>query len=87
MNDETAKVIQVALWLGVENNSKFFRGKTRVRRLIEEWELQHYDMQKPRTDVWEYILVSRLTLLHVSNLLIMDEGWSAISLLLLCDLE
>lgn len=50
------KVIRVNLWLRVENNSKFVRGKKRVRDEIERFVLSQYDMKKPTKDGWEYQL-------------------------------
>lgn len=38
--------ITVTLWLRVENNSKFVRGKKRAREDIEYMVLDHYDMKK-----------------------------------------
>ena len=50
------KSIRVELYLRVENNNKFVRGKTRARRSIEDFTLRAYGMEKPRKDGWEYIL-------------------------------
>ncbi|MGD9731496.1 MAG: recombinase family protein [Desulfamplus sp.] len=50
------KSIKVQLWLRVENNSKFVRGKSRVRKHIEDFILSGYDMKKPDKDGWEYEL-------------------------------
>lgn len=50
------KSIKVQLWLRVENNSKFVRGKSRVRKHIEDFILSEYDMKKPDKDGWEYEL-------------------------------
>jgi len=36
----------VTLWLRVENNSKFVRGKKRARENIERYHLQQYQMKK-----------------------------------------
>jgi len=47
----------LALWLRVENNSKFVRGKTRVHEYIEEVLLRPYAMRKLRG--WEYELTVR----------------------------
>ena len=51
-----SKVIKVTLWLQVENNSKFVRGKKRVREEIEQYVLSRYGMEKERADDWEYTL-------------------------------
>ncbi len=50
------KTIQLELWLQVENNSKFVRGKTQSRREIEDRVLSRYNMRKPNKDSWEYEL-------------------------------
>lgn len=50
------RTIQVELYLRVENNNKFVRGKTRARQSIEDFVLRPYGMDKPRKDRWEYIL-------------------------------
>jgi hypothetical protein len=44
------------MYLMVENNSKFVRGKGRSRQEIEEYVLSHYDMRKPDPKGWEYEL-------------------------------
>jgi hypothetical protein len=40
------KQTTVTLWLRVENNSKFVRGKSRARVNIEEFHLKRYGMKK-----------------------------------------
>jgi DNA invertase Pin-like site-specific DNA recombinase len=50
------KTIQVELYLRVENNNQFVRGKTRARRNIEDFVLSQYAMQKPDKNGWQYIL-------------------------------
>ncbi|MBM3210636.1 hypothetical protein FJZ33_00335 [Candidatus Poribacteria bacterium] len=50
------KHIKVELWLRVENNNKFIRGRKRAREEIESWVLSRYDMKKKRKDGWEYEL-------------------------------
>ena len=50
------KVMKVKLWLRVENNSKFVRGKGKVRDEIERQVLSRFAMQKTEKDGWEYIL-------------------------------
>lgn len=50
------QTIQLKLWLRVENNSKFVRGKTQSRREIEDRVLSRYTMKKPDRDGWEYTL-------------------------------
>ncbi len=53
---DTARRIDVELWLRVENNSKFVRGKTKARAWIEDTVLRPYAMRKPYVDRSEYIL-------------------------------
>ncbi|MBF0510019.1 MAG: hypothetical protein HQK57_13985 [Deltaproteobacteria bacterium] len=48
--------MRVKLWLQVENNSKFVRGKTKAREDIERFVLREYNMKKPEKDGWEYEL-------------------------------
>ncbi len=48
--------IDVELWLRVENNSKFVRGKTKARAWIEDTVLRRYDMHKPYANRSDYIL-------------------------------
>ena len=51
-----AKVMKVKLWLQVENNSKFVRGKNKVREEIERHVLSRFAMEKPDKQGWEYVL-------------------------------
>jgi hypothetical protein len=50
------KTIQVELYLRVENNNKYVRGKTRARQMIEDFVLSQYAMEKPDKNGWQYIL-------------------------------
>ena len=50
------KMIKVSLWLCVENNSKYVRGKKKAREEIERWVLGRYQMEKHEPDGWEYTL-------------------------------
>ncbi len=52
-NEKTAKI---DLYLRVENNSKFVRGKTKVRKNIESYLKHYYNMKKLDPKGWEYIL-------------------------------
>jgi hypothetical protein len=52
-----SKVMKVNLWLRVENNNKFIRGKKKVRQEIEDRVLSRYQMKKDRPDGWEYELL------------------------------
>jgi hypothetical protein len=51
-----SNVIQVNLWLRVENNNKHIRGKKKVREEIEDRVLSRYQMKKDRPDGCEYQL-------------------------------
>jgi hypothetical protein len=53
---ERIKTIKVELYLRVENNSKFVRGKGRVRDEIERYVLRQYSMEKHPNGV-EYTLI------------------------------
>ncbi len=50
------KVMKVELYLTVENNSKFVRGKNKSREDIEWDILRRYQMEKPHKDSHRYIL-------------------------------
>lgn len=49
----TTKII---LWLQVENNNKFVRGKSKSRQNIEDYCLSRYGAKKLKQDGWEYEL-------------------------------
>jgi len=53
---DTLRRIDVELWLRVENNSKFVRGKTKARAWIEDSVLRRYAMRKPDATRSDYIL-------------------------------
>ncbi|CAL1242056.1 hypothetical protein [Candidatus Methylocalor cossyra] len=48
--------MKVKLWLRVENNSKFVRGKGKARQEIEQSVLSRFAMEKPDKKGWEYAL-------------------------------
>lgn len=50
------KVMKAKLWLVVENNSQWVRGKGRVRQEIENFVLSQFGMVKPDPKGWEYLL-------------------------------
>ena len=50
------KTTIIILWLCVENNSKFVRGKGKSRRHIEDYCLSNYNAKKLDKDGWEYEL-------------------------------
>jgi len=53
---ENLRHIDVELWLRVENNSTFVRGKTKARAWIEDSVLRRYAMRKPDATRSDYIL-------------------------------
>lgn len=53
---QQSKVAEVELWLRVERNNKFVRGKKKAREEIERYVLSQYDMKKKSKDSWEYQL-------------------------------
>ena len=55
------KTTRVILWLQVENNSKFVRGKGKSRQHIEDYILRDYDARKLEKDGWEYELTFQYT--------------------------
>lgn len=58
-----AQTLRVALYLRIENNSKFVRGKSKARSWIEQSVLQPYGMEKPYKDRSDYFL----TIPHHTN--------------------
>ena len=52
----TSKVMKVTLWLRVENNNKYIRGKKKVRQEIEDRVLSRYQMKQDRPGGCEYEL-------------------------------
>lgn len=50
------KTIKVRLYLEVENNSKFVRGKKRAREDIEMFVLDYYSVEKISEDEYELII-------------------------------
>ncbi len=46
INNSAMKTTTVTLWLRVENNSKFVRGKKRSRENIENYHLRRFGMKK-----------------------------------------
>lgn len=55
-SQSTKKIAVVEVWLRVENNNKFVRGKNESRRQIEQYCFSSFDMVKKDKDGWEYIL-------------------------------
>jgi DNA invertase Pin-like site-specific DNA recombinase len=50
------RVMKVKMWLRVENNNKFVRGKKKAREEIERCVLSRFAMEKPDKNSWEYTL-------------------------------
>ena len=50
------QALKVEVYLRVENNNKFVRGKSRSRQEIEEQVFSYYDMCKPNPKGWDYEL-------------------------------
>jgi DNA invertase Pin-like site-specific DNA recombinase len=50
------KVMRVNLWLRVEGNNKYVRGKKKAREEIEQLVLSRFRMSKPKSNGWEYEL-------------------------------
>ena len=48
--------MRIGLYLRVENNSKFVRGKKKARDAIERLVLSDYHLEKPVQDRWDYVL-------------------------------
>lgn len=55
------KTTRVVLWLQVENNNKFVRGKGKSRQHIENYCLTEYNAKKLDKDGWEYELTFQYT--------------------------
>lgn len=55
------KSTKVILWLQVENNNKFVRGKGKSRQNIEDYCLSEYNAKKLDKDGWEYELTFQYT--------------------------
>jgi DNA invertase Pin-like site-specific DNA recombinase len=50
------RIMKVRLWIQVENNSKFVRGKGKAREAIEREVLSHFAVEKPDPKGSEYLL-------------------------------
>lgn len=55
-SESALKTTKVILWLQVENNNKFVRGKDKSRQHIEDYILSEHDAKKLGVDSWEYEL-------------------------------
>jgi hypothetical protein len=65
--------MKVRLWMQVENNSKFVRGKNKSRNEIERDVLSQFDMEKLDKDGWVYILSIPYTTDEELDNIIYDE--------------
>jgi DNA invertase Pin-like site-specific DNA recombinase len=70
------KVMKVKLWLVVENNSQWVRGKTKVLREIETFVLAQFGMVKPDPQGGEYLLSIPYTTDAELDEIIYDEIFS-----------
>lgn len=50
------KIAVIEVWLSIENNSKFVRGKNKSREDIEQFCFAQYSMKKVSNDSWDYTL-------------------------------
>jgi DNA invertase Pin-like site-specific DNA recombinase len=50
------KVMKVEVWLRVERNNKYVRGKQKAKEEIERCVFSRYQMEKPKPDGWDYVL-------------------------------
>lgn len=48
------KVAKISMWLRVENNNKYIRGKKKVRESIEQYLEYYYKLEHPDPKSWEY---------------------------------
>ena len=67
--------MKVRMWLRVENNSKFVRGKGKVREEIERQILSRYRMEKPHKERGEYLLAIPYTSDEELDRIIYHEIW------------
>lgn len=55
------KVAKISMWLRVENNNKYIRGKKKVRDRIEQYLKYYYKLEHPEPKSWEYIFHVKYT--------------------------
>ena len=67
--------MNVKMWLQVENNNKFVRGKGKVREEIERHVLQRFGMKKASKASHEYLLWIPYTTDEELDRIIYDEIW------------
>jgi hypothetical protein len=68
-------VMKVKLWLRVENNSTYARGKGKARDEIERHVLSRFGMEKPDKAGWEYLLSIPYTTDEELDRTIYEEIW------------
>jgi DNA invertase Pin-like site-specific DNA recombinase len=61
VTEDIEKIAELDLWLCVENNNKFLRGKSKVIAEIEDFLKWHYNMRKLGKDSWEYEITVKYT--------------------------
>ncbi|GGE27670.1 hypothetical protein GCM10011571_32340 [Marinithermofilum abyssi] len=48
------KTAKIKMWLRVENNNKYVRGKKKVRESIEQLLRSEYNLRQAHSNSWEY---------------------------------
>lgn len=69
------RTMKVQLWLRVENNSKFVRGKKKAREEIEDWVLRRYGLRATDEGGPEYLLTIPYTTDEELDQIIYDDIW------------
>ncbi len=69
------RVMKIQLWLEVENNNKYVRGKKKARQEIESWVLRRYGMRPTDAGGPEYVLTIPYTTDEELDQIIYDEIW------------
>lgn len=69
------RTMKVQLWLRVENNSKFVRGKKKAREEIEDWVLRRYGLRATDEGGPEYLLTIPYTTDEELDRIIYDDIW------------
>mgnify|MGYP000870043438 FL=1 len=74
-NPPEPQVMKVRLWLVVENNSKFVRGRKKAREEIEAWVLRRYGLRATDEGGPEYVLTIPYTTDEELDRTIYDDIW------------
>lgn len=69
------RTMKVQLWLRVENNNKYVRGKKKARQEIESWVLHRYGMDPAEAGGPEYVLTIPYTTDEELDQIIYDDIW------------